>query len=334
MSRENKTKLTSTEIAYVWDAYMRENMIYCFNRYFLENVDDYEIEHILEQAFTLSQKKMFDLSQILNEADVPVPQGFGDEDVDRNAPRLYSDSFLLYNTAYFSKAQINAYSKSFSECTRSDIRHFFEKCIVSATSVYNKSVNVLLSKGLYIRPNYIVAAVETNSERTKMTNRELFGRNRRLTTMELANINANLQSNAFARGLITGFAQVAQSKNVRYYLSKGREIANKHMKILTKVLQDEEILAPSGWDMESTDSVIPPFSDKLMMFSVSVICAAGYANYADSAASTMREDVQNYYTRFMAEIAMYAKEGTRIMAENQWIEQAPKPVDHRVLINV
>nr|WP_318281090.1 DUF3231 family protein [Paenibacillus bovis] len=81
-----------------------------------------------------------------------------------------------------------------------------------------------------------------------------------------------------------------------------------------------------------TDSTTAPFSDKLMMFHMGLLSAAGTGNYATSAAASQRTDLVIAYERLSLEIALYAKDGANIMIRNGWMEQPPTTVDKDELI--
>ena len=61
---------------------------------------------------------------------------------------------------------------------------------------------------------------------------------------------------------------------------KGRDISQKHIVPFTQVLNENDIQSPAPSDVFITDSTIPPFSDKLIMFHIAMIAAAGMGNYA------------------------------------------------------
>lgn len=59
-----------------------------------------------------------------------------------------------------------------------------------------------------------------------------FGHRRPLNAIEMSQIYFNLIQNQLGRTLLMGFSQVAKSKQVRDYMVRGRDIADKHVEIL------------------------------------------------------------------------------------------------------
>ncbi|TVY07057.1 DUF3231 family protein [Paenibacillus cremeus] len=130
-----------------------------------------------------------------------------------------------------------------------------------------------------------------------------------------------------------GFSQVVRSNQIREYLKTGKDISSKHVKIFSDTLISNDIPTPMTWDTDVMDSTEPPFSDKLILFHVSLLVVAGTANYAISAAASPRKDIATNYVRLAAEIAIYAERGAKLMIENGWLEEPPQAPDRQALVN-
>lgn len=83
--------------------------------------------------------------------DHPVPHGFSHDDVNLDAKRLFSDSFMLLYLKYMAIMGTTNYDKALSMCPRSDVREIFTYALSSVTKLSNKADDLLLAKGLYIR---------------------------------------------------------------------------------------------------------------------------------------------------------------------------------------
>ena len=66
--------------------------------------------------------------------------------------------------------------------------------------------------------------------------------------------------------LALSFAQGTSRENVRKWMLRGRDISQKHTVLFTQILNDNDIQSPTPSDVFITDSIIPPFSDKLTCF--------------------------------------------------------------------
>lgn len=334
MREEKNLRLTSSEIAVVWSSYQNNSFSICILKYFLANANDPEIKSILQFALDISIKNFNFCKEILHNDNQPMPIGFTDEDVSPNAPRLFSDSFYLYYIKNMSKVGLSIYGVALATSAHSDVRSFLSQAIQTSTDLYNKTAETLLAKGLFIRPPYVTTpdSVDFVDEKSYLGGiLNLANNNRPLNVIEITHIGANVETNSLGKALMAGFAQVAKSKKVRNYCSKGKEIATKHVQVFTTMLTEDDLPSPMPWDLEVTDSTVAPFSDKLIMFHTSLIIASSISNYATASAASLRTDIATSYVRLTAESAQFAKSGLDIMIKNSWLEQPPQVPNHKKL---
>ncbi|WP_342453804.1 DUF3231 family protein [Ammoniphilus resinae] len=284
-------------------------------------------------ALHLCQKHIQTLTEILNKGNFPIPYDFTQEDVKLDAPRLYSDSFILQYIKNMAILGIAATGVATGLTTRSDVNEFFTECIASATELNNRAKNLLLSQGLYVRPPYIPNPDHVDFVEKQNFLTGFFGDRRPLNAVEITHLFNNTQTNIIGRALLIGFTQVAQSKEVREILMRGVEMAKKHVNIFSSVLIDENIPAAMTWDYGATDTTVPPFSDKLMMFHTTALIAAGIGNYGTAVAASPRRDLGSYYYRLFMEVAQYAEDCANLMIKNGWLEQPPLAPNYKALAN-
>jgi hypothetical protein len=87
--------------------------------FFLEKAEDAEIKTVIEYALELSKKHIVKLTSIFTEEKCAIPHGFKmEEDVDLNAPRLYSDNYVLNFVLQMSMIGLTTYAASLSGSTR------------------------------------------------------------------------------------------------------------------------------------------------------------------------------------------------------------------------
>ncbi|GAA3332796.1 hypothetical protein GCM10020331_094300 [Ectobacillus funiculus] len=93
---QSNDRLTSSEIANLWTHYIRETMGICMSKYMLKIVQDPEIhKNFFQTAHELSEKHINKLKEWFHQENFPVPKGFSEEDVNLDAPPLFTDLFLL-----------------------------------------------------------------------------------------------------------------------------------------------------------------------------------------------------------------------------------------------
>lgn len=332
MTTEHNIRLTSAEVSSLWSTYLADSMSVCVFKYFLKKVDDEETRPIIEHAMRLSKEHLEIIEKIFNDEGIPVPKGFTDEDVNPDAPRLFQDTFFLYYIKQMTKGGLATYGAILPNIMKKDIREFFSSCLASTTELYNKSTSLLLSKGIGIRPPYIPYQTEVNFVKKQSFLAGWFGEQRPLTGHEIMNLYANLQTNQIGKAIILGFAQVATSDKIREFMQRGKEVAKKHIDILSKYLSEYDLPAPITWDHEVINETEPPFSDKLMMYHISLLSASGIGNYGAAISMSQRRDITTNYARLTAEAGQYAEDGMNIMIDNAWLERPPHAADRGELI--
>jgi hypothetical protein len=130
--------------------------------------------------------------------------------------------------------------------------------------------------------------------------------------MEITHIARNVEANSVGERMLTGFAQVAESKKVSDYMVRGKEMALKHGKTPGEKLIESDVPSPSTWDSVVSESTTPPFSDKLMMFHVIVLIAGGMANYGVGMAISPRRNLAVMYACLIKDSGLYAEDGANI----------------------
>ncbi|MCM3602790.1 DUF3231 family protein [Robertmurraya korlensis] len=333
MHSDNNIKLTSAEISQLWSAYMSDSLAICVLKYFLEKAEDPEIRPVVEYALKLAQAHIEKLTLIFNDEKFPIPYGFNEEDVDLTAPRLFSDAYFLYYLQQWSSLGLISYSLALSLASRTDVFDYFSECTEDSKKLLKKTRNILLTKGLYIRAPYVTTPEKVDFIQKQNFLTGWFGERRALTTLEVSNLHANLQRNVLAKTTFIGFSQVAKSKEVARFITRGKEIASKHIEIYSSILIENDIPASVSWDNQVLNSTVSPFSDKLMLFHVNALAVGAIGYYGTSLSTSSRRDLSTHYLRILGEVLKYIEDAANIMIENGWMEQPPKVMDHDKLAN-
>jgi hypothetical protein len=329
----NQIRLTAGELGQLWTQYLNDSSSICVLTFFLEKVEDLEIKPVIEFALNLSKSHVQKVAAILTEEKNVVPKGFSiKEDVDLHAPRLYSDSFVLNFINQMSKVGLTTYAGSVGASVRSDIKSYYMECLTETMQLYDKSTDLLLSKGLFIRSPSLPNLEEVEFVKKQWFILDVFGEKRPLIAAEVDNLFANLQRNALGVAALTGFSQVAKNKEVKQFFLKGLEVGNKHVKLFRSKLEECKLPAPMGWDSEITNSTAHTFSDKLMMFFTSGLINLSVGYYGTAISQSPRGDISAMYNRLSLEVQMYSEDGANILIKNGWLEQPPMASDRDELI--
>ncbi len=307
---------------------MNDTALTCQFQQFLAKVEDEEIRPLIQQALDLAQGNIKTLTEIFNKEDYPIPYGFKmDEDVNVTAPRLFSDTYVLNYLHQGAQITLQAYSISLSLAVRADVYSYFNECISQLTDFLREVKEVLLTKGLYMRSPYLPTPETYDFVKSQSFLTGYFGEKRPLTGTEIANLYANFQRNALGVATMIGYSQVAKSKEVRKFLVRGKELAQKHCEVFGSIMREDDIPVPMTFDTEVTDSTTYTFSDKLMMFYCTSLIALSVGYYGSSMAMSPRRDLGVQYSRLVAEILKYADDGAKLMIKHGWMEEPPRALD-------
>jgi hypothetical protein len=303
----------------------------CVLRYFLENVgaEDQEVRAIVAKVYEAATSNEDELKKIFWKNHYPMPIGFSENDINLKAPRLFSDTFKLLYILQMAKIGMVTYSASMAAVSRRDIRDLFQTFLQKTVDIFQDTTDILLSRGLYVKKPYtntpvnaeMVDDVKYFSGINPLVNK------RTLNIIEVTHLSLNIETNQVGMVLCTAFSQTAVNKEVRNFMLKGKQMAHSHINTFVKMLLKDDIQAPMTADLAITDSTVPPFSDKLMMFHNSLMTAAGIGNYASAAASSQRTDIAIKYEKLSSDTALLAKEGAELMVKNRWLEKPPATAD-------
>ncbi|MCD8511729.1 MAG: DUF3231 family protein [Bacillus sp. (in: Bacteria)] len=329
--QEHKINLTAAEIGSLWASYMTETGTIPVIKYFLNKVEDEEVKTVLEAALHYSEEHLVELTSILNHENYPIPIGFSESDVNLEAPRLFSDTYTLYFLRNMGKAGIAANGASVSSAAREDIRKLYNKYLHHAVKVEEEAKKVLLSKGLFVRPPHLPIPNNAEFVQGEKFLRGWLGNRRPLTAEEITHIYMNYTNNLYGTSLLMGFAQVAQNEEVKKHFIRGVELGKDILDLLKILLDESNLPAPMTWDAEVSDSTVPPFSDKLMLFQCNAMTAVSLANIGGSIALSFRRDIAAKYLKQLGNVGLYGEDGAELMIKNGWLEYPPHAANRKDL---
>ncbi|MGG3624586.1 DUF3231 family protein [Bacillus gobiensis] len=332
MEDKLKIRLTAAEMASLWTQYMNDTASICALTHFLEKIEDEEVRPVIEFALQVSKTNISFLQNLFQKEDFPIPVGFNEQDVNPTAPKLFSDSFVLMYLRNMSILGMAASSLAIGVVTRTDVVGFHKSVLDASVRLQELSKEVMLNQGIYLRPPYISVPDKVDFIEKQRFLAGFFGGKRVLTGIEITHLFINVQTNSIGKALMVGFAQVAQKQDVKQYLLRGKQIAQKHIDLFSDVLRKEDLPAPMTWDASVSDSTTKVFSDKLIMYHVTAMIAAGIGNYGTAMAASPRRDIAMNYASIIPEISLYAEDGANIMIKHGWLEEPPQADDRNQLV--
>ncbi|GGE28343.1 hypothetical protein GCM10011391_03620 [Pullulanibacillus camelliae] len=331
MTDHSNVHLTAAEVNGLWTNYLTDSMAMVFIKHFHKTCSNPKIKALLKHALTLSQDHLDVITSLFQKEHIPIPFGYNDSECNLDAPQLFSDEFYLCYLKNMTKTGLATYSAFLSGSSRQDIRTYCSKAVNTTAQLFNQATDLLLESGIEIRcPN------TPYPKKNEWINDSHFlagwwGERRPLSDAEVANLFVNLLSHNNIDILLTGFSQVAESKEVAKFLLKGKSISEKHIEVFSGFLKESELSAPRSWDFGATTSTGYTYSDRLIMTQVGILMQSCIADYGISLSLCHRRDLSLNYVRLTAELAQYASDGAKIMIKNSWMEKPPMTVDREKL---
>jgi hypothetical protein len=323
---------TASEIGHLWTSYMAETMSICMLKHIVAKSIDPDIKSIVQQALDVSTKRVKSMEDLYNAIHHPIPEGFGEKDVDVNAPSLFSETFGLAYTRIMNLYVELHYGLALGRSSRSDFRQIFSDAINTSKDIIEKATDVLLAKGLLPKAPSIIIPDRVEKVNDKKYYGSLFGDKRSLNAVEISHLFHCMIIVMVYSALKLGFSQVAKSKEIKNYLNRGSQIHREQAKILGSFLQEENLPTHTPSEFQVTDSKHSPYSDKLMLFHATVITSFGMMSDGFALTSCSRKDLISAFSRLMVEALEYSKDGADLMIENGWLERIPETVNRQELL--
>ncbi|ETI69080.1 DUF3231 family protein [Neobacillus vireti] len=332
MKEKENIRLTAGEMSALWTQYINDTLATCVNSYFLEKVEDEEVRPVVEWVLDTAKENISIMQELFRRNDFPIPIGFTEQDVNPQAPRLFSDTFFLMYLRHMSNIAMAASSAALGLVTRPDVVDFHKRILQKAVRLQDRTRDLMLKQGTYVRPPYISTPDKVGFVEKQHFLAGFFGNKRTLSSVEVSNLFLNVQSNAVGKVLITGFAQTAQDGEVREFFNKGKQLSQKYIDVFSSFLIKDNLPAPMSWDSAVSNTTRGIFSDKLMMYHVSAMIATGIGNFGMGIAASPRRDLGLKYASLIPEISLYAEDGAKIMIKHGWLEEPPLADDRDQLI--
>lgn len=227
---------------------MGDSLFSCVFEHHLRVVEDDEIKEFIQFEFDNSKKHLKIIKGIFSTENIPIPVGFGEQDIRKEAPRLFSDIFMLFYITQMSRAALITYADTLSTSSRQDIVDYFKMVLNDSMVTYEKGIQLLNSKGVKISAPTIPYPQKVDFVEKESFVSVIAGKFRPLTALEIKHLQININTNILGKSLMLGFSQVASSDKLREYFQEGVEVADRQIKELGKFLLNEYLPTPNLMD--------------------------------------------------------------------------------------
>ncbi|HZK53512.1 MAG TPA: DUF3231 family protein [Desulfosporosinus sp.] len=334
MGSENNEKLleglTSWEVSSVLAGYMKGSLDQKFLQYFLETTEDGEIKKIVERMLNQTTLSIEETKAILIRENISIPLGFNDEDINVKAHKMFSDTFILYFCNEIVLITLSTFSSAISQCTRKDVRNYFQMSLEFALNMQNDMNDLMLSAGVCLRSPQIAIDNLVNIVDDNKYLSGFFGNIRPINVAEIANLSRIIHRAQFSKMTFVAFAKIAESKKISLHFSKGRDEIQKVLDSLQEVLEKENIPLSASSDYVISDIDMAPFSDKLMLFFVNACLGIYCFNIVTQAlTSSFRSDIVMKVSKIMTGMMQFYGEGLKLTIKEGWLEKPPQSTNRQ-----
>jgi hypothetical protein len=316
-------RLTPAEISNLWNSFVANTMGVWVSRHFIASTQDKEVSKMLELAEKFAIEESEQSKSYLLEAGEPLPQPFDENDVNINAKPLFTDHYVVLLKYGLVQAALTVYSLSLNTSSRSDIRSFYQKCLLNSSELLNRCADIMVNKGLNLPEIHIPT---TDSIEKVDSNKYLAGwfTNRRpINAHEIGQVVYNYRATEIHKEFIRGASKIAKSNELKRHFQLGVEVFQKQLNVLQSILSENGLPTLPTWESEILDIGISPFSDRLMHFKHAALTAQASARYGAALSTVMRKDIAAHFMSLMAETLTYGEDAANIMIKNKFLDQLP-----------
>lgn len=330
----NDIKLTSAELGSIWETYVNDTIVECVMTHFLETAEDPDARSLIEMTLETARSHLETIGAVFVKENLPTPEGFKiEKHVQKGALRLFTDTFYLDYIYNMSKVAMGSHTYGMGMAARTDIIDIFRSFQQDAGRILVKTREVMLQKGIFVRPPYIDYPEKQELIEDQGFLAGYFSRNRPLLAGEVAHLFAVGINNEIGRVSMLGFAQVAKEEELRGYFKRGIKMCNSIMNDVRDFMEDNYLPTPSLWDEKVTGSKTAPFSDHLMLAMAAALSAISIGIYGTALSMSSRRDLGTFYSNCIMKAGAYGEDGMNLIIERRWAEKPPQTLNRKKLIS-
>ncbi|AXF56349.1 DUF3231 family protein [Salicibibacter kimchii] len=324
MENREESRLTSAELANLWRLYITENLMYQFKTPLIDNCQDPDIRSAIEFSRAISEHYIVSIENIFRNENYPVPTAYSENDIHPQAPALFTDVFCLHFIHQGAQLGMSKIHEMMAVAVRQDVWEVLNQGANDFKDLYQQSLQLLLTKGLYSRPAFLPPEKESRFAENKHYVSGWLGNQRPLNALEIMSIHNTIIQNGISKAILRAFAQVINDKKLRDYLEKGAETASDIMRELEDWLIMENTNVTATLDSEILPTETPPYSDKLMMMLIANVGVGSLGVYGNALSTVFRRDLGLKFMHLMKDAVQYAQEGLHLVIDKGWMEVPPQ----------
>lgn len=133
----------------------------------------------------------------------------------------------------------------------------------------------------------------------------------------------NFKGAELHKEFLRSFAKVSPTKELREHFQRGAEMFQKHLDIFQSLLSENDLPKLLTWESEILDKNISPFSERLMLYKMSLMTASRAARYGTALSTIQSRDLGTHFMRVMTETLQYGEDCANLMIKYGFMNQTP-----------
>ncbi|WP_202076555.1 DUF3231 family protein [Caldalkalibacillus salinus] len=316
-------KLTPAEVSNLWNSYLTNTMAVWVTRYLSKRAQNEKLHAILEYAEEIAYSEVHKSKAFLEEVNHPLPEPFDEGDVQLDAPAIYTDKFTLLLKHSLSQAAQIVYTLSFSTSTRQDIRQFYKRCVENSATLYDKLTEVMIEMGIHHPEMHIPIPTHIEKVHHQSYLGTLWRDRRPLNSQEVSQLTYNFRATEVLKTTTMSFAQVTKSNELKKHYQRGYDLYYKHLDVFQKLLDENDLPKLPTWESEVTDLKTSPFSERVMLYKMSLLASAASGRYGMALSFVQRKNLGVHFMRLMGESLQYEEDSLNLLIKFGYMDQLP-----------
>ncbi len=322
----NKSKIGASEFGALWVTYHKKTMILRFLEHFIHTSDNKKAKQLLTGLHGKLNSKVEEMKELIQKEGTVVPAAFSSEDINLDAPALFSEGFDIMFSRILKEISLGMYTLHIILSHRKDLLKLYKELSDLSQIYFAQFTEFLLEEGILQKPITVNLPKSTSfvTDKSYFKGSHLLGGKRQLNVVEFGFLYHGIETNVIGMKLMEGFSQCAKDEEVKKYFLKGKELSKEMISETEKILLQNDIQPniPSGGT--TTNSSVAPFSDKLMMYCAYLLSNFSIGGEGFGTGFSMRRDLNLKFGIFGKDTYEYMREGVSIMISNGWLEEPPK----------
>ncbi|WEG13212.1 DUF3231 family protein [Pullulanibacillus sp. KACC 23026] len=325
-------KPTAGEISNLWKFIISNEAQLCLIEHWLYHAEDKELKELLQKSKDVGIWIVDQAKELYTRAGFPEPIGFKLEtDAMPNAPRMMSDKLVLVMLQILAEYGVFGYGLTLGKTETPEVLSFFSDCLNKAVELYQLNTEINHKKGYRNQPIYVPTPYFPENANRKSFLAGWWGDQRPINALEIDSLLFSLRGIILAKTFFLIFSQIAKDPDLKKFCNRGKHIAEKRVDRIQLLNSKENLPYQSTYETEVTDSMISPFSDKLIMFETVGLAQIAISRYGNSLCSVVRRDLGAMFALYIAETGTFLDDGLKLMIDKNWFEQPPLAIDREHL---